>query len=276
MIRVGTAGFSYKDWEGPVYPEAKPRGFDPLAFMAGFFPCIEMNVTFYRPPTPENVAKWLRSVEASPDFRFAFKLYRGLTHAREDETLAPFLDAMAVCRDADRLGAILMQFPFFFENSQDNRRRLSRLASGLSGWPTVIEVRHNSWITDPALDFLRRLDLSICNIDICSTPTAIPPGSFATGPIGYVRLHGRNREAWFDKKATAAQKYDYLYGPAELSEWTAHVRRIAADAETTFVITNNHFAGKAVANAFQLARELCGTSAEPPEQLVRRYPDLAS
>jgi uncharacterized protein YecE (DUF72 family) len=90
-----------------------------------------------------------------------------------------------------------------------------------------------------------------------------------------VRLHGRNADAWFDRKASVNDKYNYLYSPAELDQWAGWIREIAAETESTYVITNNHFAGKAVANAFQLARMLRGDAPEPPPQLVREYPELA-
>lgn len=274
MIRVGTAGFSYKDWEGVVYPDPKPADFNPLAYLAGFFDCIEMNVTFYRVPSAEQVARWVATVADRPDFRFAFKLYRGLTHGDEDHTLAPFLDALEPCREAGRLGAILLQFPFFFRNTQPSRARLSRLAGELSGWPCAVEIRDRSWLTPAALDFLRRLELSICDIDICQAKDSVPPGAWTSGPLGYVRLHGRNREAWFDPKAPRDRKYDYLYTDAELDEWALLVEKIAERTDSTYVITNNHFGGKAVANAFSLARRLAGRAPEPPPQLARRFPGL--
>jgi uncharacterized protein YecE (DUF72 family) len=274
VIHIGTAGFSYKDWVGPVYPVDKPAGFDPLAYLAGFFSCIEMNVSFYRVPEARSVEKWVRAV-AREDFRFTFKLYRGLTHGDEDDALQPFLAALEPCREAGRLGAILLQFPHFFDNSERSRRKLAKLARGLVGWPCAIEVRHRSWLADPALDFLRRLNLSVCNIDICPSATSVAPGTWSTGPIGYVRLHGRNAEKWFDKNASVAEKYDYLYSAAELKEWVQRVREIASQSESIFVITNNHFGGKAVANAFQLARELVGDVPEPPRHLQSRFPELA-
>jgi uncharacterized protein YecE (DUF72 family) len=272
VIRVGTAGFAYKDWEGPVYPSPKPKGFDPLRFLAGFFPCIEMNVSFYRVPTPENVAKWVGAVADVADFRFTFKLYRGVTHGDEDEAIGPFLAALEPCRDAGRLGAVLLQFPFYFRNTQENRGRLAFLAQKLAGWPLAVEVRDRSWLVPPALDFFRRNALNLCDIDICQTRSSIPPGAWTTGPLGYVRFHGRNRDAWFDKNAPRDSKYDYLYSKRELAEWAEHVKEIAAQADSTYVIMNNHFAGKAVANAFQLQFMLTGESPEPPAQLKEAYP----
>lgn len=274
MIRVGTAGFSYRDWEGIVYPSPHPRDFDPLAWLAGFFSCIEMNVTFYRVPTARLVEKWLRSVEARPGFRFTWKLYEGLTHGEEDGTLSPFLEALEPCREAGKLGAILLQFPWFFENTERSRRRLAWLSEGLRGRPCAVEVRHRSWISDPALDFLSRLGFSLCDIDLCPSPTSVPPGALTTGPLGYVRLHGRNAKAWFDPKAPVHEKYDYLYSPQELDPWVGFVREIASKTAETFVIANNHFEGKAVVNAFQLARSLGLDPPDPPRQLLRRYPVL--
>ena len=275
MIRIGTAGFSYKDWEGPVYPVPKPRGFDPLRYLAGFFPCVEMNVSFYRVPTAANVAKWVETVGGKDDFRFTFKLYRGLTHGTEDETIGPFLEALSPCRDAGRLGAILLQYPFFFRNNRPNRARLAFLAGELAGWPLALEIRDRSWLEPAALDFLRRLNLSLCDIDICQADDSLPPGAWTTGPLGYVRFHGRNREAWFDRKASVAEKYDYLYSREQLEPWAEHVREIAAQTDSTYVVMNNHFAGKAVANAFQLARLLDLETPDAPPQLKETYRELA-
>ena len=274
MIRIGTAGFSYRDWEGPVYPKDRKPDFDRLRYLAGFFNCIEMNTSFYGVPKPEAVRKWVDTVADVDDFQFTFKLYRGLTHGHEDETMQPFLEALEPARDAGRLGAILLQFPFYFRNTFENRGRLAQLARGLEGWPCAVEIRDRSWLIGPALEYMGKLGLSVCNIDICEARNSVPPGSWTTGPLGYVRFHGRNAEAWFDKNATVESKYDYLYSPPELEQWGEHIRKIAEQADSTYVITNNHFGGKAVANAFQLARMLTGQAPDPPKQLQRAFPTL--
>jgi uncharacterized protein YecE (DUF72 family) len=271
---VGTAGFAYKDWNGIVYPDPRPDGFDRLAFLASYFDCIEMNTTFYGVPQQGNVARWVDTVADRPDFRFTFKLYRGLTHGDERSSLAPFLDALAPCRDAGKLGAILLQFGHWFRNTQPNRARLAELARGLEGWPCAVEIRDRSWLAPPALDFLGRLGLGLCDIDICQAKDSVPPSSLTTTPLGYVRLHGRNADAWFDREAGRDAKYDYHYSTAELDEWVKLIREIATTTESTYVITNNHFGGQAVANAFTLARHL-GLGGRPaPDHLARKFPEL--
>ncbi|MHC4957626.1 MAG: DUF72 domain-containing protein [Planctomycetota bacterium] len=273
-LRVGTAGFAYKDWEGVVYPDPQPTGFDRLAFLASYFDCIEMNTTFYGVPKPATVARWVETVDDRPGFRFTFKLYRGLTHGDETSSLAPFLEALGPCRDAGKLGAILMQFGHWFKNTQPNRARLAQLARGLEGWPCAIEIRDRSWLAPPALDFLGRLGLGLCDIDICQAKDSVPPSALTTTKLGYVRLHGRNADAWFDKQAGRDQKYDYHYPAAELDEWVKLIREIATTTESTYVITNNHFGGQAVANAFTLARHLGVGDKPAPAHLAEKFEEL--
>jgi uncharacterized protein YecE (DUF72 family) len=75
MIRFGTAGWMYKDWEGIVYPADKPPGFDPLHFLAQYFTTVEVNSTFYGPALPKTAEKWIARVSDFPDFRFTAKLW---------------------------------------------------------------------------------------------------------------------------------------------------------------------------------------------------------
>jgi uncharacterized protein YecE (DUF72 family) len=74
MIRFGTAGWQYRDWEGIVYPNPRPRGFDPLAYLAGFFDLVEINSSFYGPPQHAASRGWLARVADHPDFRLTAKL----------------------------------------------------------------------------------------------------------------------------------------------------------------------------------------------------------
>jgi len=93
--------------------------------------------------------------------------------------------------------------------------------------------------------------------------------------VGYVRLHGRNYNHWF-AHSQPFERYDYLYRMDELEPWVERVQRVATHAESTFVITNNHFEGKGVANAFEIEALLTGNLIPVPETLQARYPELVS
>src|SRR5687768_52424 len=103
MIRVGPAGWSYKDWEGVVYARPKPRALDPLAFLAGYFDTIEINSTYYRPASKDAALSWARRVARNRGFRFAVKLWRRFTHERDAAFTRP--DVRAVRQALDPLAA---------------------------------------------------------------------------------------------------------------------------------------------------------------------------
>src|SRR5919108_1697897 len=122
-IRVGPAGWSYKDWAGQVYPQPQPRGFDPLTYLAQYVDAVEINSTFYRTPDPKTTRRWAARVADHPAFRFTAKLGQGFTHegpARAEEEAA-FRQAMAPLQEAGKLGAVLRQFPYRFHHTPENR-----------------------------------------------------------------------------------------------------------------------------------------------------------
>jgi uncharacterized protein YecE (DUF72 family) len=275
-IRIGTAGWQYKDWAGIVYPKPKPRGFDELAFMAQSFTTIEINSSFYGPPRPEVTKTWIERIADNPDFRFTAKLWKGFTHERkttkEDEKL--FKDGMQPMMESGRLGAVLVQFPWSFRNDPENRIYLRNLRERFAEYPLVVEVRHGSWIEPDVLDELAELGVGLCNIDQPLFHRSVKPAAVTTSWIGYVRLHGRNYKQWFSKTADVRERYDFLYSRRELEPWVERVRTIAEDAQDTYVVTNNHNLGKAVVNAFELKAFLTDEPIMPPPQLVEKYPEL--
>src|SRR6478672_9371201 len=114
-IRIGPAGWSYKDWEGVVYPQKAGKKFDPLGYLAEFFDTIEINSTFYRPPAPSTAKSWAERVSQNPDFVFTAKLNRLFTHERGKATEADekeFHEGMEPLRQANKLGSLLLQFPW--------------------------------------------------------------------------------------------------------------------------------------------------------------------
>src|ERR1043165_2831946 len=154
-VRIGPAGWSYKDWEGTVYP---PHGskFDPLAYLASFFDAIEINSPFYRIPPPQHAKSWVRRVASNADFKFTTKVFRGFTHDEYAESdIKAFREYLDPLADADRLGAVLLQDPRSFKNSDESRDKLLKLFDELDGYPLALEVRPSSFQND---DFFRLLD----------------------------------------------------------------------------------------------------------------------
>lgn len=276
---VGTAGWSYPDWKGVVYPERRPRGFHKLDFLARCIDCVEINSSFYRPPERRYAERWAEIAGDHPGLIFTAKVWQGFTHEDPqtwgETEVRTFQGGIAPLAEAGRLGALLLQFPWFFEDSPESRERIRRIAEAFGDHPLVLEVRHRSWIGEEALDFVRGERLSFCNIDQPFTRRTIPPTSIATGPIGYVRLHGRNAKAWFDKKADRDEKYNYLYSEREIGEWIERIEGLRGEVERLFVIANNHFGGKALANALEIRSRLTGRPVEVPPTLLRSFPRLA-
>lgn len=276
--RVGTAGWSYPDWRGVVYPKNPGRSFDPLRYLAAYVPTIEINSTFYQPPKTSVTERWAKVVDGLDGFRFTAKLYCGFTHqAPPDwsrEEVQAYLDGCVPLVDAGVLGALLVQFPFHFDARYENLRHLATIAKVFSSTPLVLEVRHRSFVSDENLGHIEDLGFSFCNIDQPQARTSIGPAARVTGKIGYLRLHGRNKDAWFSKGAGRDEKYDYLYSHEELIPFKRIVRSLEERSEQVFVIANNHFAGKGLVNALELTGMLDTQAVEVPPSLLREYPRL--
>ncbi len=276
-IHIGPAGWSYKDWEGVVYPKKPGAKFDPLAYLARFFDTIEINSSFYRPPTASTTKSWVRRVVPNPDFTFTAKLHRVFTHERgkattEDEKA--FREGINPLAEAGKLGALLFQFPWSFKNTAEERAYLASLIERFREYPLVIEVRHASWNTAATYEALENWDVGICNIDQPIFKRSVRPAALTTSPVGYVRLHGRNYQNWFREKAPRDERYNYLYSIDELEPWIARIRAVAKQTKDTYVITNNHFLGKAIVNALEIKSTLEERQVPAPLPLFQKYPRL--
>jgi uncharacterized protein YecE (DUF72 family) len=273
-IRVGPAGWSYKDWEGTVYP---PHGskFDHLAYLASFFDTIEINSPFYRIPPPTHSRSWARRVADNPVFKFTTKVFRGFTHETTEAPqadIAAFREYLDPLADANRLGAVLLQFPWSFRNSEESRDRLTRLFNALHGYPLALEVRHSTFQDAGFFQFLNEHSVSWVNLDQPLFHDSVKPSDTATGSLAYVRLHGRNYEKWF-AHGESWERYNYLYSKEELAPWVDRIQTLANTNET-YVVTNNHFRGQAIVNAVELEGSL-GLEATMPPQLKEAYPGRA-
>lgn len=276
VVRIGVAGWSYPDWEGIVYPQPKPPRFDPLSFLVAFFDTIEINSTFYRPASPRMTSSWGRRCESNPQFRFTVKLFKGFTHDRtatlSDERLVK--QGLEPLGATGRLGALLLQFPWSFKNQPEDRRHLEALLDRFREYPCVVEVRHASWDDGAFYDHLSDRGVGFCNIDQPRIGRSLAPSERTTGPVGYVRLHGRNYQDWFREGAGRDARYDYLYDEEELTPWLDKIEQVAEDSIETYVIANNHYRGKAVVNALQIKSRRRGGRVPAPSDLVAAYPVL--
>jgi len=146
-IRIGPAGWSYADWAGIVYPARRPRGFHEAAYLADFFDTIEINTSFYHPLHAEHCRQWIARVSANPRFLFTAKLWQKFTHEQGagDEDERAVRSGFDVLRDAGKLGAVLLQFPFSFHRSEENTAYLKKLLKRFADYPLVVEVRHATW-----------------------------------------------------------------------------------------------------------------------------------
>jgi uncharacterized protein YecE (DUF72 family) len=287
-IRVGPAGWSYQDWKGIVYPDARPRNFHEAAYLARYFDTIEINTSFYRPLRPELAHLWVRKTAHNPRFQFTAKLYRAFTHeGRIDaEDVRQYIEGLRPIVEAGRLGAVLMQFPWSFRFNRENRDHVVRLKATFPDYALVAEMRHDSWLADEAQGLLTDLHIGFCNIDQPVLSHCLPPTALVTSPVGYIRLHGRNYDQWFQKEDEenpdpnalphVAARYNYLYSEAELIPWGDRIQQVAGQARATYVITNNHYEGKAVANALQLIHLLIGEPVEVPPDLLNYYPEVTA
>jgi len=260
-VLIGTSGFSYKDWVGPVYPEGLPKQ-EWLAFYSSEFPTCELNFSYYRIPDARTLGRMAAKVPEG--FLFTVKAYKGITHEREDAqaTLAAqmeqFTAALAPLMDAGKFACVLIQFPYSFHANQTNRDYLKRVREGFGDLPAVVEFRSRDWISERTFDELRMLNLGFCCVDQPRFKNLVPPVAVATGPVAYVRFHGRNYEKWW-RHDEAWERYDYSYSDEELMEWLPKISQLDTEASLTLVYMNNHWQGQAVGTARQLKTLMEGT-----------------
>jgi uncharacterized protein YecE (DUF72 family) len=320
-VRYGTAGWSYADWYGPFYPvppakddeplplfggrpidpgakaDARLARENPLAWYARWFDAVEVDASFYRVPAAKNVEKWVATTErGARPFLFSFKLPQTLTH--EDAGLddaAPFREAVRPAVDAGRLAAALAQFPWSFRNEPASLDRIARIQDALPGVALALEVRHASWDDEDARAWLAARGIALAAVDQPRLRDCLRLRPVATAPLAYLRLHGRNRHAWWAgarrrepdeekqlvREARAAgrpaprdARYDYLYSEDEVDELASAVDELALSSELVLVIANNHYRGQAPANALELRARREKVAAPPT--LARSFPRLAS
>jgi uncharacterized protein YecE (DUF72 family) len=248
QILVGTCGFYYTDWLGPVYPEGTAKK-DYLALYAKRFNTVELDYTYYSMPKAANLARML--LDGGPDLTFAIKAHETLTHkidpAAWKTNANMYREAIEPVVQAGRLEAVLFQFPYSFHYTTDNRRYLGDLLSCFQGIPLAVEFRVADWYHSRVIEGMQKQGVALVSLDMPDLAKLPPTMDVVTAPFSYIRLHGRNARAWWGSDEVA--RYDYLYTDRELEDWVDRIKRIVIQADKILVYFNNHARGQAVQNA---------------------------
>lgn len=260
MILIATSGYAYKDWKGKFYPsDLKDK--DMLSFYSKIFPFTEINSTYYKMPNPYI---FYNMIKKTPDgFKFCVKAFGGMTHQGDlsDTTVSKFRESLNPLMEHQRLGCVLFQFPYSFHNNEKSREYLQKIREKLRDIPLAVEFRTIDWLQSDVLKLLKDNKMAFVCVDEPPISGLLPPVVVATGSIGYVRFHGRNKEKWYNHEQSY-ERYDYTYSEAELAEWVPKIQELSRRVEVVFVAMNNHFNAQAVMNARQLLAMLTNTENE--------------
>lgn len=279
-LYIGTAGWSYKDWVGSFYEAEQSKNYDWLQFYSDYFNCIEVNSSYYVYINPNTIDGWIEKVEHKDDFLFTVKLHQDFTHKKnfnsnQERAVKLALDKLSA---SERFGGLLIQFPYSFQATEANIQYLGRLVKLFDEYDKFVEVRHSSW------NEKRAKQITFCTIDQPSIGESIEFKPKITNGKLYVRLHGRNKEAWlnsiknFGKKQTYDEqnaRYNYLYSPGEIIDIAMTVREVFESVRKVFLILNNHPNGNAVANAFELMNALLKKQISIPQTTLQTFPRLS-
>jgi len=246
MIRIGTAGYSYKDWIGPFYPEGIKDSMM-LDYYAQNFRFVELNSTFYHMPS-QRLFQSLNK-KTVHGFSFSVKLFGGFTHQRDcgQKEADDFRFALMPIVDNDKLICLLAQYPYSFHYHQENLDSVKRLRDWFPGMDVNVEFRNRGWIRSETSAALREQNLGFVCVDEPGLKGLVGNVAAATSKIGYLRMHGRNEAKWY--AGEGSQRYDYLYDWNELNEWVPAIMELEKKTMQMVVSFNNHPIGKAIENA---------------------------
>ncbi|HMC63826.1 MAG TPA: DUF72 domain-containing protein [Gemmataceae bacterium] len=243
QVWIGTSGYSYSDWVGSFYPSGTRPG-RMLAHYCETFPLVELNFTFYRPPTGGQLARL--ADQTPPGFQFLVKLHQSLSHERDTQELAGFRVAVEDLRRRNQLLGLLCQLPQSFHENGENRDWLTLLARAFAGCPLAVEFRHSSWFREDVPAWLGEQGLDLVSVDVPDLPQLYPRGLVPSGSRVYVRFHSRNGRNWY---APDKDRYDYKYNDAEMTEWVEALQRASPQTERALLLFNNCHRSHAAENA---------------------------
>ena len=264
-VWIGTSGYSYPDWVGGFYPTST-RPDRMLAYYSRRFPLVELNFTFYRPPTPEMLAKI--AARTPPGFQFLVKLPRSVSHEPAPRTSTASAGRCGACKGAGQLSGLLCQLPQSAHDDRPARAWVETVGRALGDLNLAVEFRHRSWAGPETAAWLADLGLGLVAVDVADLPGLYPRGWVQAGPCAYVRFHSRNKANWYhgDK-----ERYDFDYDDASLGEWVdaAAAAAAAGTADRALFLFNNCYRSQAAVNARRLQELMArrpGLDVAPPAE----------
>jgi uncharacterized protein YecE (DUF72 family) len=290
-ILIGTSSWTDPTLvkHGGFYPPDANTAEKRLRFYASQFPLVEVDSTYYFPPSERNAVLWIERTPA--DFTFNIKAYSLLTghptrpdslYKEVKEALDPsLLEARRIYRDrlpddavdevwerfrlalyplhsAGKLGAVLFQFPQWFTIARRNKAYLDEVVERLPDYRIAVEFRHKSWMEErnvaETLSFLSERNLPYVCVDMPQGfDSSLPPIAAATADdLAMVRFHGRDPKAWSTKSESASERFRYDYSKDELHEWVPRIEELSSKTRETHVLMNNCYRDFAVRNARDL------------------------
>jgi len=273
------------DW----YPKRSMTAAERLAFYAARFPIVEVDSTYYFPPTPELARSWVERTpagftmdikawslltghptfphalwpdlqdEVRPDLRDRRRLYRShLTDEALQESWRRFAHALMPLHEAGRLGAVLLQYPRWVGPSTSARQQILGARRHLADFNLCVEFRNPRWLQaddcENTLALLEDNDMSFVCVDAPQgLPSSMPVVVASTADLSVVRFHGRNTATWDHHTGSAAERFRYLYDTSQLAEWVPRVQELAGSARQVHLLMNNCYRDHAVVNAADLA-----------------------
>jgi uncharacterized protein YecE (DUF72 family) len=249
QLWIGTSGYSFPDWVGDFYPPGTSAN-RMFTYYVRQFPLVELNYTFYRPPTPQSLVRLAK--RSLPGFQFLVKLHRSLTHEHDLSEGPGFRKAVDALQQENRLLGLLSQHPQQFHCTRTNLDWVDRLADLFAGHTLAVEFRHWTWNRPEVVDWLRQRNLHLVSVDVPAIPALYPAGLVQSSRLIYLRLHSRRRENWYQSDR---DRYDYLYSDGELLEWLQALASKEGQADRALMLFNNCHRTQAALNA-QRVREL--------------------
>ena len=257
VVRIGTSGWSHREWEGVFYPR---EGGDKLAYYSKVFNTAEIDSTFYEYPKKAMIQACARI--PPDDFVFSAVVPKLITHDKRLDVqegagrdFMHFLRDLRPLEDSGKLGPIIFQLPQSLRYEDGLRRLIDFLGSLPAGGKFAVEFRNRSWHRPETWDLLRQCEIA----NVIADDPLVPAAMVATTSFTVIRWHGRGKKPWTD----------YHYSDAEMGEWVTKVRELEGLVKEVYGYYGNRARGFAVENSLGMMQRL-GLASEAQKDIGGR------